>query len=97
MPGGPAPQFGFYDVVRVRATPRTVELNVEGKLGAVLGISQQEREPAPVSYAVSLDGVDDTYQFLEQELEATGERRRREDYYSGAKVRVNRHGEIVDS
>jgi len=87
--------FGFCDEVRIRISPETVERGIAGKLGAVLGISEPDDERVPMSYAVDVDGLKNVQQIKEEELEGTGLRRKRKDYFSGKSLRVSRGGRVI--
>ncbi len=68
----PEPRFQYFEVVRIRMTPRTRAERVAGAEGAILGMSLDRRAP---TYAVTLrDGR--TWLVHETELEATGRRDR---------------------
>ena len=87
------PQFDFYEVVRIRTSdPQKLQLN--GEKGAVLGITETEDHTEPFLYAVSIDSLKECWCFFEGELEQTGERRSRSDYFSGKSIRVvvDEHG-----
>ncbi|MEU2061938.1 hypothetical protein [Streptomyces sp. NPDC013455] len=69
----------FYAEVRVVRAPDRP--HVEGELGAVIGISDPPDQSTPPAYAVLLDGEEELYTFLHDEMEPTGHMRKREDYY----------------
>jgi len=89
------PLFAFIDEVRIRISPETVERGIAGKLGAVLGMSEPDDERFPMSYAVDVDGLKNVQQIKEDELEGTGPRRKRQDYFSGKSLRVSRRGRVI--
>ncbi|MCC5474271.1 hypothetical protein ABT288_21970 [Streptomyces sp. NPDC001093] len=69
----------FYGEVRVlRASDRP---DLEGKLGGILGITEPPDEATPPAYAVLIDGEEEVYTFLREEIEPTGHMRKQEDYY----------------
>ncbi|MGW7350182.1 hypothetical protein [Streptomyces sp. NPDC054784] len=72
-------EFIFFSEVRVVGAPNRPEL--EGAVGAILGITQPEELDVPPMYAVMLDNYDRVVQFYREQLEATGRSRSRDDYY----------------
>jgi hypothetical protein len=69
----------FYAEVRVlRASERP---HLEGKFGGILGITDPPDPSIPPAYAVLLDGEEEVYTFLRDEIEPTGHMRKQEDYY----------------
>jgi hypothetical protein len=64
----PDPRFRYFEVVRVRMTPRTRAERIAGLEGAVVGMSLDRRA---LTYAVALRGGS-TWLVHEAELEATG-------------------------
>ena len=64
----PDPRFRYFEVVRVRMTPRTRAEKTAGLEGAVVGMSLDRRA---LTYAVALRGGT-TWLVHEAELEATG-------------------------
>ena len=64
----PDPRFRYFEVVRVRMTPRTRAEKIAGLEGAVVGMSLDRKE---LTYAVALRGGI-TWLVHEAELEATG-------------------------
>ncbi|SFY51279.1 hypothetical protein [Streptomyces sp. F-1] len=72
----PLPFFAEVRVLRAPGSPR-----LEGKLGGTLGITEPPDEATPPAYAVLLDGEDEVYTFLRDEIEPTGHMRKQEDYY----------------
>jgi hypothetical protein len=80
------PLFEFYEQVRISTTDmRKSHLN--GKCGVVMGRTVTE-EGDSWYYAVDIDGQAEGWCFYEGELEATGRRFTREDFYDGSSVRV---------
>ena len=72
----PRPRFEYFEIVRVRISPRTRAQRLAGHEGAVVGMSL---ERAPLTYAVSLrDGR--TWFVHESDLESTGRRDRPEQH-----------------
>jgi hypothetical protein len=90
------PRFAFYEIVRVRDTPKNRSCGIAGAEGAVLGIAPTEEGVHEASYAVSLYGREESWSLSENDLEPTGRMARREDFYSGFHIRVSRHGELLD-
>ena len=84
----------LFDVVEVVATERTRALQISGRTGTVVGVSEAETAGDNAAYAVSVDGLDRTVMFVVSELRATGERKAREDIYDGTSIRVTDRGEI---
>ncbi|WP_318202173.1 hypothetical protein [Streptomyces sp. SCL15-4] len=69
----------FYAEVRVlRASDRP---HLEGRVGGILGITEPPDASTPPAYAVLLDGAEEVYTFLRDEIEPTGHMRKQEDYY----------------
>jgi len=48
-----------------------------------------------MSYAVDIDGLKNVQQIKEEELEGTGLRRKRNDYFSAKSLRVSREGRVI--
>lgn len=80
------PQFEFYEVVRV-ASDRPELSRVVGMQGAVLGRSASP--DGTWSYSVQLTDSESVHFFGESDLVATGDKRRREDFYDGSTVKVS--------
>jgi hypothetical protein len=78
-------KFDFYEVVRVLPTGKYPH-GVSGAFGAVLG--RAETDDGLWTYTLSIEGVEETWSFNEEELEATGQRKTRSDFYDGTKLRV---------
>src|SRR5262245_39989438 len=79
----PDPRFQYFEVVRVRMTPRTRAEKIAGLEGAVVGMSLDRKA---LTYAVALRGGT-TWLVHEAELEATGRHDRPEthlDRFTGA-------------
>lgn len=72
-------EFHFYAEVRVISFPERPEL--EGVLGAILGISEPKDADTPPSYGVMLDEYDRVVNFDKEQILPTGRDRRHEDYY----------------
>ncbi|MFJ9248717.1 hypothetical protein [Streptomyces sp. NPDC101776] len=69
----------FYAEVRVVDSPdRPGSL---AKAGAILGIAEPADETTEPTYAVLFDGDDRLIQFRREQIEPTGQMRKREDYY----------------
>ncbi|WP_330456270.1 hypothetical protein OIB37_04875 [Streptomyces sp. NBC_00820] len=69
----------FYGEVRVLRASDGPDL--EGKLGGILGITDPPDDATPPAYGVLIDGEEEVYTFLREEIEPTGHMRKREDYY----------------
>lgn len=81
-------KFDFYDVIKVITDKKHLQ-EINGSLGAVMGMSQHE-ETGEWSYGVSIDNDEGLVWTLKAEdMLATGQKRSREDYYSGETVRVS--------
>jgi Immunity protein 31 len=72
----PEPRFRYFEVVRVRMTPRTRAEKIAGLEGAVVGMSLDRKA---LTYAVALRGGT-TWLVHEAELEATGHHDRPETH-----------------
>jgi Immunity protein 31 len=83
--------FDFYDVVLVVHTEMARRLGVSGADGVVLG----KAEGTTVTYAVLIGHQ--TFSLSSADLVAIGRRVSREDIYGGAQIRVEQHGNVVDS
>ena len=83
----------FLDEVRVQRIRGSEFAHLDGRLGAVLGISGPDEEPD--AYAVALDGEADLIMLSPAEVEATGLRRNKADYYDGTSLQVSREGRIL--
>ena len=80
----------FFAVVLVRpfASDRSV-----GRRGTVLGRSRGE--DGGESYAISFEDTGETELVARSDLEPTGERRAREDFYDGTRIRTSSAGELL--
>jgi hypothetical protein len=88
--------FDFFEVVRVRATPKTISDGIAGLEGAILGKAAEDDGPV-VGYAVSLyERRGETWSLEPDELEPTGRHDRRESFYDGTSVKVSARGELVE-
>lgn len=86
------PRFAFYQQVRL-ARPAPANRALLGRVGVILGRTNAPGQPA--GYGVSFEDEDQIICCEETELEATGRRFRREDYYDDTRVirvRVDRNG-----
>ena len=80
------PKFDFYEKVRVQSSdPEKAHLN--GEIGTILGRTETDDQKSFL-YAVSIDSYRRTWALFEHELESTGQRAKREDYYDGSSVRI---------
>ena len=78
-------KFECNEVVRVVGdNPR--HKKIQGREGTVLGMSESETNKGLWGYAVSFDDV--TWDIMEEFLESTGKKMRREDFYTGESIRV---------
>jgi hypothetical protein len=82
-----------YAVVEIIETPRTVELEVAGAMGVVLGGSDQHSETES-SHVVLVRDVGRTVMLSAAELRATGEMLDRADIYDGTTLSVSEGGEV---
>jgi hypothetical protein len=73
------PRFDFYEQVRI-STADVGKTHLNGRCGVVLGRTETERGDSWY-YAVDVDEEVEVWCFYEQELEATGRRFAREDFY----------------
>jgi|GEM_PF-3029658 len=80
----------FFEVVLV--CPPADDRGV-GRHGTVLGRSRGD--DGAESYAVYFDDVGETSMIARSDLEPTGERRPREDFYDGTRIRVSDNGELL--
>ncbi|MFF1358623.1 hypothetical protein [Streptomyces sp. NPDC058297] len=71
--------LNFFDEVCVTSFSAKPEL--EGTLGAVLGISEPCGAGTPVEYGVMLDDYGRLVSFRQEHITPTGRIRSREDYY----------------
>lgn len=67
--------------------------HLDGRLGAVLGISGPDEEPE--AYAVAVDGDAERIMLSPAEVETTGLRRNKADYYDGTSLQVSPEGRIL--
>lgn len=74
-----AEDFRFFAEVRVVASPRRPEL--QGAIGAILGISEPPDPGAAPHYGVMLDGFDLVHVFTGEQIAPTGRERRESAYY----------------
>lgn len=89
--GGTGPfSFEVFEVVRVR--PGGADNPVPSR-GTVLG--RARGDDGAEFYAVWFDDRAETSMVALADLEPTGERRPREDFYDGSHLRVSRRGEPV--
>ena len=83
----------YYEKVRC-VSDDPAKSHIGGKLAAVLGRAQHD--DGSWSYAIHVYGERYCFSVLETELESTGEFARREEFYSGASIRVSQDGHIPD-
>ena len=85
-------RFDFYDEVRVCSNDPT-KAGINGELGAVLG-KVEATDGTNWCYTVMLFSSNTSCCFFEDELESTGKRYKRDDFFSGdvIRVRVDGHG-----
>ncbi len=63
-------KFGFYEIVLVRRSPKSISNGHADVRGVVRGIAVDECGSS--SYAIALDTDDDLWSFEESELDSTG-------------------------
>jgi Immunity protein 31 len=81
-----APCFDYYEEVRIKSLdPEKAHLN--GRVGVVLGRTETE-DKSSWYYAINLHSEEQGWCFFETELEPTGNKFRREDFYDGTSIRV---------
>lgn len=80
-------RFEFYEIVVVVDTTDARLTPVVGEEGTILGMSQDDKS-GRWGYAVSITSTDVVWDCDEQQLESTGKRRTRSDFYSGGSVKV---------
>jgi hypothetical protein len=79
------PKFTFYEKVVVRSDKSSLE-EINGKLGAILGIGEDEGNG--ISYAVQIYDEDVGWSVMESDLESTGQFDSRDTFYEGDSVKV---------
>jgi hypothetical protein len=91
------PRFTFYEIVRVRNTPKNRSCRIAGLEGAIMGITPPDEieEGQELAYSVFIDAVDSSWALNESELEPTGRKARREDFHDGTSIRVSRDGRLL--
>jgi hypothetical protein len=90
-------RLDHFEVVEVRDTARTRELEVAGAKGLVVGVTGEEGESTEPSYAVMIEPLGRAVMLSAGELKSTGQRVEPGDVYDGTQVRITEHGEAVDS
>lgn len=88
------PRFDNFEVVRIRTSNFTRELEIAGTEGVILGVSQEGE--GPIHYAVSIFGLDRGVMVAEEDIEPTGRRVAEEDIYDGTSIRVTDEGRLVE-
>jgi len=85
-------RIDFYDEVRV---VRDIEgyPELRGKTGVVMGIS--EEDGILYGYGVSFDDLSHGYSFSADEVEPTGRKFKREDFYDGSSISVTADGKLL--
>jgi hypothetical protein len=83
----------FLDEVRVQPIGGSEFALLDGRLGVVLGVSGPDEEPE--AYAVAVDGEAELIMLSPAEIEATGLRRNKADYYDGMSLQVSPEGRIL--
>ncbi|MGW5689469.1 hypothetical protein ACWEWX_00445 [Streptomyces asiaticus] len=68
----------YFVEVRVVSDPERPEL--EGAVGAIIGISEPPNPDAPPSFGVVLDGFDVVRVFSKEQIAPTGRSRQQSDY-----------------
>lgn len=90
-------RFAHFDVVKVLETARTLELEIAGATGVVVGVSGNDSQASEPSYAVMIEPLGRAVMLSADELTPTGQRVEANSVYDGTEVRVTEHGEAVDS
>jgi len=83
-------ELDFYEVVQVLDTKATRHLGVPNTFGVVLG---KAKEGEVSSYAVLIGN--ETYALHDADVRRTGRKVQREEVYSGDRIRVSVHGELI--
>lgn len=88
--------FVFFEKVKVLTTSTYGNEYLVGKIGVVIGMTPVDEDSMGnpdfseiVAYRIKFDDEKYSYSFLPEELESTGEIIKKEDYYSGASIRVS--------
>ena len=81
------PRFDYYEDVRIQSQDRE-KSHMNGRVGVVLGRTQTE-DKSSWYYAIDLYGDEQSWCFFEIELESTGNKFRREDFFDGTSTRVH--------
>lgn len=86
------PRFDYYQEVQIRSMD-DAKVHLNGRTGVVLGRTATADEDSWY-YTVDVNGAEQSWCFFESELESTGRRFRREDFYDGTskRVQVDKHG-----
>lgn len=79
-------KFKFYEIVRVRSTSYSIEEEISGSLGAILGIGEDEL--GSVSYSVHIYDKGEVWDLDEKLLESTGEMDKEDNFYDGSSIKV---------
>jgi Immunity protein 31 len=90
------PRFDVYEVVELRWTQTTRHQGTAGRMGAVTGVAQPEAPEQPFTYAVHLYATSETWSVDEADLVTTGRCVPREALESGASIRVDQRGNVLD-
>ncbi len=80
-------QFEFYEQVRISGA-KDSKSHLNGRFGVVVGRTETEGSDSWY-YAVDVDGEVECWCCFEGELEATGVRFTRSDFYDGSSIGVN--------
>ena len=80
-------KFDFYDVVEIVPGNAREYQEIVGRRGAVLGMAQDENT-CTWYYAVSLESNGEVSQIPENNLIATGDKKKRSDFYDGDSIKV---------
>ncbi len=81
------PKFQFYEIVRVASSD--LELTeIQGEIGAVLGMSEHENKDGKFNYGVHIYRDEICWDIPEDDLEATGVFSCREEFYDDTSIRV---------
>lgn len=80
--------FDFYEVVTVT---RPQGPNLGGARATILGRSRGE--DATEFYAIRFDSGDEVFMVASEDVQTTGERRRRDEFYDGSSLSLSLRGE----
>ncbi|MGJ8514132.1 hypothetical protein [Carnimonas bestiolae] len=84
-------RIDFYSEVMVRDCAKSPELR--NKKAIVMGIS--EEDGIVYGYGISVEGMFNIYRVGRDEIEPTGKKYKREDFYNGSSIGVTPDGELT--